>query len=200
MSVPSVLLFDLGSVLVSIHPGAFTRHLGIDPAVARQKYQKGIMERVRRYEGGVTTTGEYLKELSEIFDHRYSQELLREAMLKVIGEPVAGMEDLLRAVAKRTETGLVSNTNELHYVYCMEHFAFLPLLQKHFLSYQLKALKPDPAYYEKVLRSYGRPPSEFLFIDDLEENVRGAEAAGISGILFAGAEDLKKKLSERSFL
>jgi len=200
MSSPTIVLFDLGNVLVSIQPGAFTRHLGIEPSLAHRKYQKRIVSIVRRYEGGIMTTEDYLNEISALFEGRFPKTLLREAMMKVMGEPIPGMEVLLRSVAAKTETALVSNTNELHFRYCQERFEFLSLLRKHFVSYQLGTLKPNPHYYEEVLRAYSLPVSHFVFIDDLAENIQAAEETGMRGIRFTNARDLKEELMALSLL
>jgi 2-haloacid dehalogenase len=56
--------------------------------------------------------------------------------------------------------------------------------------------KPDAAIYEAVLKSENRKAEEAIFIDDVAANVEGARAVGINGILFRGAEDLKRDLEQ----
>jgi putative hydrolase of the HAD superfamily len=43
----------------------------------------------------------------------------------------------------------------------------------------------------------GRPPGECLFIDDLPENVAGALAAGLHGLVYTDPERLVADLRER---
>ena len=47
--------------------------------------------------------------------------------------------------------------------------------------------KPCRAMYETAVRRIGFPPAELLFVDDREECVAGAEAAGIPGVVFGRA-------------
>src|SRR3989304_3784658 len=169
MNERRVVLFDLGNVLVNIHPAAFTRHLGIDPATADRKYQKRILGIVKKYEAGLQTTDEYFNEMSDLFSGRYNSSLLREAMLKVIGAPVGGMEELVRLVATRYEIGVVSNTNELHFDYCRETFTPLRHFSKFYLSYKLSSRKPF-AFGEAAAHVRARvSPHGAVFVDDLEE-------------------------------
>jgi len=56
--------------------------------------------------------------------------------------------------------------------------------------------KPEPAMYRRALDILGCPPSRVLFIDDREENVAGAAAAGIKAIRFAGEVALWKELEK----
>jgi putative hydrolase of the HAD superfamily len=55
-----------------------------------------------------------------------------------------------------------------------------PLLDAASLGFR----KPDPAAYAAATARLGVPPAAVVFADDLEENVRGAEAAGLSAVLF----------------
>ena len=196
MKRPAAVLFDLGNVLVSIHPGAFTRHLGIDPETARTRYKEPIIETVRRYELGLMSTAEYLAELSHLFENRYAPEQLREAMLRVIGDPIPGMEKIVSSVASTTPVALVSNTNELHFSLCKKNLPALRFIPQFFLSYAMKASKPDPRYYQIVLERLGVSPDSIVFIDDLEENVEGARTAEMNGILFGGPEELEPELEK----
>ena len=53
------------------------------------------------------------------------------------------------------------------------------LFDQTFYSCDLGVAKPDPAYFHAILDSVGKPGSSVLFIDDLEENVKGALTAGL---------------------
>ncbi|HEV3363415.1 MAG TPA: HAD-IA family hydrolase [Acidimicrobiia bacterium] len=48
----------------------------------------------------------------------------------------------------------------------------------------LGARKPEPAAYAAATARLGVPPSNVVFTDDLEDNTRGAEAAGLSAVRF----------------
>lgn len=48
----------------------------------------------------------------------------------------------------------------------------------------LGARKPDPAAYAAATARLDVPPASVVFTDDLDDNIRGAESAGLSGILF----------------
>ena len=60
------------------------------------------------------------------------------------------------------------------------------------ISAEVKCSKPDIRIYEILLDKYSLIPSECLFIDDLHENVKGAENAGMSGITTFGSPDISK--------
>ncbi len=55
--------------------------------------------------------------------------------------------------------------------------------------------KPEKGIYDIALNKLGVQPDEAIFIDDKEANVKGAERAGISAILFQDPEQVKKELN-----
>ena len=54
--------------------------------------------------------------------------------------------------------------------------------------------KPGPEIFELALSEIGLPASECVFIDDLKENIEGAEAVGIKGVLHRGADSTLPEL------
>jgi epoxide hydrolase-like predicted phosphatase len=50
------------------------------------------------------------------------------------------------------------------------------------ISGEVGVRKPDPEAYLLAAEKIGRAPEECVFVDDFEENVRGAEAIGMVGI------------------
>ena len=47
--------------------------------------------------------------------------------------------------------------------------------------------------YRALLDRYSLIPEETVFLDDVPENIAGAEAVGIHGVLFTGIEEAKKQ-------
>ncbi|MGE5444802.1 MAG: HAD family hydrolase [Ignavibacteriales bacterium] len=54
--------------------------------------------------------------------------------------------------------------------------------------------KPEKGIYEITLNMLSVRPREAIFIDDKEENIKGAKEVGINTILFKSPEQLKKEL------
>lgn len=62
------------------------------------------------------------------------------------------------------------------------------------LSYEIRAVKPDPVTYEHCLEGLDTPPEQTLFLDDRIENVQGAELLGIRAIQFTSRDDVLLRL------
>lgn len=59
-----------------------------------------------------------------------------------------------------------------------------------FYSCHLGLRKPDPAYFEEIIRRTGLSPSRTLFIDDRIENLNGAAAIGLAHLHFVSSDML----------
>ena len=196
MKTVKVVLFDLGNVLVRYTPESFWTELGLEDKTQWRKFEKGVHQLSTKFEMGKIDTERFLGELEILFKKKFTREALCKAVASVLTRPIRGMNALVARVANSTEAGLVSNTNEMHYVYCLGAIPSLKFLPKHFLSYKLGVMKPDPRFYKAVIRSLGEKPSSMIFIDDVEENVRGARKAGMVGIVFQNAKQLEGRMGE----
>jgi HAD superfamily hydrolase (TIGR01509 family) len=63
-------------------------------------------------------------------------------------------------------------------------------------SCHLGARKPDVAFYDGLLSELGLRAGQVLFVDDREENVRGAEAVGIAAHRYVDAATLRGWIRE----
>jgi putative hydrolase of the HAD superfamily len=62
-------------------------------------------------------------------------------------------------------------------------------------SARVRVTKPDPRIFHLAAGRVGCPPDACVFIDDAPANIEGARATGMTGILFAGAADLRAQLA-----
>lgn len=114
-----------------------------------------------------------------------------------LNEDVAALLPLLKQEYKLY---LVSNTNSIHKKYGFQHYEFLKLFDKLFLSHEVGFIKPEKEIYLAVEKESGFPSDEHIFIDDILEYVDAAKQLGWDGIQFKGYDDLIKNLKERNIL
>jgi HAD superfamily hydrolase (TIGR01509 family) len=107
------------------------------------------------------------------------------------------MLDRVEALARATRVMIFSNTNR-------EHWEFEVALSRGrlarfeaYLSYELGLVKPDAASFAEVARRAGIAPERSLFVDDLAENVAGAQGVGFDAIRFTGRMALDAYLETR---
>jgi putative hydrolase of the HAD superfamily len=65
-----------------------------------------------------------------------------------------------------------------------------------FSSHEIGRRKPERAAFEHIARVLDVPLGSILFVDDLPENVEGAQAAGLQAVLVRSPGDVRTKLEE----
>lgn len=105
------------------------------------------------------------------------------------------MTRLGKSLTKRYGVWLASNTDEVHYDYIIRSFPEILFYKGAALSYQMGTKKPELEYFTKAIELFGIQPDEAVFIDDLSENVVGAQKIGIVGIQFTNYPALVNELT-----
>lgn len=72
-----------------------------------------------------------------------------------------------------------------------ELFPDLHLLRDTVVSSEEKILKPNPEIYRRAVVRFGVDPTTTVFVDDKAVNADAADAVGMQGVRFTGAEQLR---------
>jgi len=96
---------------------------------------------------------------------------------------------------KRAGYRVVCGTNSLdaHYAVHTERGEY-DCFHKVYASQLMGIIKPDPAFWEHILRVESCPAEEAFFVDDNLENVEAAGRLGLHTLLFTTTEKLKEAL------
>ncbi len=79
--------------------------------------------------------------------------------------------------------GIISNTVAVHAIWLHANLPELKRFSAVLLSNEVGLMKPDPRIYRLASQRLGIPPEGSFFVDDLPENVRGAQAVGMAGLV-----------------
>ena len=108
-------------------------------------------------------------------------------------------EWLTRIHSSGFRTAILSNMQSDMAAHMRGNFDWLRHFDHHVFSCEVRSVKPDPFIYRHTLGLLNSPPSEVLFIDDREENIQAARAAGIGGIVFESVSQLRGDLKKIGF-
>lgn len=114
---------------------------------------------------------------------------------------VPGMAELMTELKRRGYRllGLSNWSAKVHEI--MEKFPrIFGLLDGWLISYQVKELKPHREIYLAFCRKFAVRPEECVFIDDRSDNIEGARAIGMQGIVFHDTLKLRRELSKMHIL
>ncbi|WP_405904983.1 HAD-IA family hydrolase [Streptomyces sp. NBC_00828] len=188
-----IVLFDLfGVIACHQRPGALEK-MAARCHAPTEAFTTAYWACRPPYDAGQQSASEYwtavLRWLSRPVDANTIEELRLtdiDSWSRVDGRMVAYTQSLRRVA----EVALLSNIPSDHadaflaaqpWLHNLDHIAF---------SGKIKAAKPDPAAFHHCVVAMRAAPTDFLFIDDREENVRAAQATGMNGHVFTDRDEL----------
>ena len=191
------ILFDLSETVISGLIGIeapLAQALGVAEARILPAFGGDLLPRLCR---GELTEDQYLALVLERQGWEISADELKQVFRGNFQRTVPGMWELLNGLSTRYELVLLSDHAREWVAYIQVVHPELAVFKRQLYSFESGLLKSEPGTFTYALRSLDRKADECLFVDDNPVNVAAAEDAGLSGIRFVGAEDLKRELVGR---
>ena len=190
------LVFDFGGVLVDWNP----HHL-YDSYFGSKEKATWFLENICTNEWNSQMDGgkpfsQGVAELSAQYpEYAKDIEAYFNRWIEMMGTEIEGMYGLLQEYKAKGYT-LLGLTNWSSETFCQvkDVYPIFKLLDGMVVSAEEHCIKPSPRIYQILLERFGLNASDCVFIDDRQPNIDGADAVGMTGILFTGAQDLREKL------
>jgi glucose-1-phosphatase len=181
------IIFDLGGVILNLDMDASLKEfckLGLKQRLPEGN--PGYHALFHPFQTGQVTPDGFRKKLREILSNpEVPDGQIDEAWCAMLkGIPVSRIETL-RKLGRKYKIFLFSNTNSIHIDRLEKEFSgengfsFASLFDGVFYSHEIHDAKPSVSSFLKVIERSGVNPAETLFVDDLQENIEGAEKAGL---------------------
>jgi putative hydrolase of the HAD superfamily len=195
-----VVLFDLGGVLADFGGlGPLRRMSGIESD--EELWRRWLTsEPVRRFESGLGTDEEFASALVEEWALPISAEELLDMFPGWLVGAYDGAVDLVHETAARTRVACFSNSNRLHWEAGVERWPLLREFERAFVSFEIGAVKPDPAAFEIVVCELGVDAERILFLDDNQLNVDAALSVGLRSRRVSGVDGARRALVDAGVL
>ncbi len=192
------VIFDLGGVVIDwtnqITYDYIEEKYGIDSETAK----KILEEKLPLVQEGKLGEKDWLKEFfvsagmeppedyEKIWTEKFDESKYNEGIMEIV-----------KALKKNGYVvAALSNVEPSHAAW-EEERGIRELFDTVVFSFEVKSRKPQPQIYKTTIDAIGLRPEECVYIDDLPENVKGAEDVGMKAILNKGdAEQLKKDLKK----
>jgi glucose-1-phosphatase len=202
MNKCSVIVFDLGNVLISFDYTPFVEKLNTVKAGLGNKISelyKNNYHIHREFESGKLNNKQFLEIMMSWTEGLVSEEYFCRIFSEIFTENL-NVVSLLQQLKEKYKLVLLSNTNAIHKKYGWEHYDFLKYFDLFCLSHEIGAVKPEEKIYKYVESLTHALPEEHVFIDDVLEYANGARKAGWDAIHFTGYDNLTAELSRRNIL
>jgi glucose-1-phosphatase len=192
MSLPSLLLFDLGGVLLENTVFENLNRMlptSLDTAALKDQWLKSSA--VRRFELGESAPSEFAVEFISEWKVAISPDAFLSQFAMWPKGLYPGARELLRSLRQEYRVGCLSNSNALHW----ERFGdFKDDFDIALSSHLLGVIKPDREAFTVALHECGKEPHEVYFFDDSLSNTQAAENLGVRSFHVDGFAALEQVL------
>jgi putative hydrolase of the HAD superfamily len=196
-----VIIFDLGKVIVDFNHQAICKRLAGHCSLAPEEIYEQLFESKleAQFDEGRITPEQFYAAVTRKLGCNLSITSLKKIWNHIFTiNP--GIAALLLSLKKKYRLLCLSNTNVWHFEYCRKKFPVLRQFDAFILSYRVGVRKPRRKIFQEALRSAGTQAQQCIYIDDVPEYVRAAQALGMHGLHFTSAgqlnHDLKRYLAD----
>ncbi len=190
-----VVLFDMGGVLVEL--GNLVDELGVSDMTLEEFWGRWLASPVvREFERGDGSVDAFADGLIDEFSLPYDRPEVIRRFVALARGLYPGAVELVQSVPSPVRTGVLSNTNELHWCHQPDNEIIRGLFDINYISYQIGLLKPDRDLFDHVVTDLAVPADRVLFIDDNQVNVDGALSAGLRSKVAKGPQQAAVVLAD----
>lgn len=183
-----MILFDMGNVLVDFVPMRFCAEITSDPKhISVLMYGVFYTRAWMDLDEGIITEEEALNRILDGLPESYHQDAreLFERWDTLMPQKEAMLPILDRLKAKGYRLVLASNASIRYHRY-IQRLSIFNAFETLYYSCDLKCSKPDPQFFQSILKREKLNADEILFVDDSLANCTAAHHLGMSTYPFNG--------------
>ena len=189
------VIFDLGRVLLNIDNmllvGRLFKGIALDDPQLVQKTIKN--EPMIEFNSGRMSPEEFHRKMCVLFNLTIDYESFIPLWCSIFS-PMDGMKNLVMRLQNKVRLGLLSDTDPVHWDYVKKNWPWLDVFEKPTLSFEVGVMKPNPHIFLTAAQSINTPPENCLYVDDLQDNVEGARAIGMTAVKFENPAQIEDVL------
>jgi putative hydrolase of the HAD superfamily len=200
---PQFFYFDMGNVLLRFSHERMAEQMGRVAGIATERVWKLLFEDGLEwaFERGDFAHDAFFDRFCELTGTSPPRAELEHAANDIFEQnvPMVGLVGRLNAAGY--PLGVLSNTSAAHWGHCVRRFGILSsMFSVHALSYELRAIKPDPAAFQRAAKLAGLPAERIFFTDDRAENIAAAKTVGYDAVLYESVTQLNSDLRSRGLV
>jgi HAD superfamily hydrolase (TIGR01509 family) len=185
MTLPDVVVFDLGKVLVDFDYSRAAKAIAERGTASVETINQLINQSplLVQYELGKMSDKEFYDEVCSATGFKGDFEEFGRLFGDIFSEMPPMIELHAALQKKKVPTYIFSNTNGLAVAHIRRTFPFFRKFDDYIFSFEHGVMKPDAGLYEVVERKSNRHGEQILYIDDRAENIAAGAARGWRVIL-----------------
>lgn len=201
MNPVQAVLFDFGQVLSLPPDPAAWRQIRSITGLSEAALERGYWAHRHDYDRGELSGETYWRRIAEDNQTEFTPQQIAAlkaadvALWSRLNMPMVEWAHRLQQAGVRTS--ILSNIGDAMTEGLTARFDWLADFYHCTWSYALKVAKPEAAIYRCAAESLATAPENILFIDDKQENVAAATAAGMQAIQYLGHQQFEREMRQR---
>ena len=192
------VISDLGKVILFFDNSLFFRKMAEFSPYSAQDITERVhrhMDLIRLFDTGKIEPEEFYEQVTLKLEAKIPQDTFFRIYNDVFSAnpPVL---NLLKRLKTNCKLILLSNTDVQRFGFIKKNFPEILLFDDYVLSYEVGYMKPHPEIYTIALKKARVRAEECVFLDDLPENIEGAQRLGMNAILYGPQPDLECRLKQ----
>ena len=183
------IIFDLGGVIIRLDQPRTDRALAELAGISPEDFRALAAEKqpfFQAFERGEIEDNTFLQELQQLLQTSASIQTLQNAWNEMLLDLPLENIDTLKKLDGQYRLFMLSNTNEIHIAEVHKRLKavsglddFSSLFKEVFYSQRIGARKPEEKAFQLIMEKHGLSAAETLFVDDNQENIKGAAGLGL---------------------
>jgi 2-haloacid dehalogenase len=199
----SIVVFDLGGVLIDWNPRHLYRRLFAGDEAAMEEFLATIC--TQAWNEGQDAGRSFAAAAALLkADHPGKADLIDAWFAgfdEMMAGPIAGTVEILGELrTRRVALYGLTNFSAETYPLAVRRFDFLRWFRGILVSGEVGLIKPDPGIYRLLCERFAIAPADAVYIDDNERNAAAAAALGMHGIHFTDPAALRRELAALGLL
>ena len=190
------IIFDFGNVLVQWHPEqVYGKYFGDEAKAWWFLRHVADLDWRQRIDAGESQDICIAEQQAKFPEYSEAIALYRDYWREMLTDEVPGMRDLINELKeKHYEIYGLTNWSMETFPEARRRFGILQMIDRYVVSGAERLVKPDHRLFQVLLDRYHLQAEDCTFVDDNPANVEAARQMGMQGIVFTGADDLRKQL------
>ncbi|MBN1279077.1 MAG: haloacid dehalogenase [Chlorobium sp.] len=182
----AIILLDIGNVLVDVDFMIFCRSVSLHGCHGPDELfgRYCVSERKHLFDRGVLSPVDYLATIAADPDVRPMMRRELKTAWQDIFSPKKETPESVREIMRTHTVWIMSDTDPLHFTALLNKVPILRMAERYWLSFEHGYLKREPGAFHEVISCSGNNATQFILIDDREDNCRCAESCGIRAVHF----------------
>ena len=198
---PSVLLFDVGGVLVQLSGVETMLGWMGEKATSDEMWRMWLHSKpVRDFETGRIGAEEFAVAVTAEFASSRQSATIPSIIRGWVTGLYPGTLEMLAQIPSSYQRAVLSNNNALHWARVVDDLRLGSSFDHHFVSHLTGRIKPDADAFQHVVESLDCRPEQVLFFDDNALDVEAARRFGMQAVRVQGIAETRAALIERGII